>query len=61
MNDADYLDKPLLDVDSALGDNAPATVSSRNLNNAYVPKINLLATRSNLLSQKLVVIVMCRW
>ncbi|KAH9751900.1 SWIM-type domain-containing protein [Citrus sinensis] len=46
----DCLDEPTLAVDSALGDNTPATISSRTSNNAHVPRINLLASSSNLLS-----------
>ena len=48
----DCLDEPPLDVDLALGDNTPATISSRTSNNAHVPRINLLANNSNLLSTK---------
>ncbi|KAH9782068.1 ADP-ribosyl cyclase/cyclic ADP-ribose hydrolase [Citrus sinensis] len=47
---ADCLDEPPLAVDSTLGDNTPATISSRTSNNAHVPRINLLASSSNLLS-----------
>ena len=46
----DCLDEPPLVVDSALRDNTPATISSRTSNNAHVPRINLLASNSNLLS-----------
>ena len=44
------LDEPTLAVDSTLGDNTLATISSRTSNNAHVPRINLLASSSNLLS-----------
>ena len=49
MIGVDCLDEPPLAVDLVLGDNTPATLSSRTSNNAHVPRINLLASSSNFL------------
>ncbi|KAH9681546.1 SWIM-type domain-containing protein [Citrus sinensis] len=50
VTEVDCLDEPPLAVDLALGDNTPAPISSRTSNNGHVPRINLLASSSNLLA-----------
>ncbi|KAK9177844.1 hypothetical protein WN943_027033 [Citrus x changshan-huyou] len=54
MTIVNCLDEPPLVIDPALGDNTLVTVSSRISNNAYMPRINLLASNSNLLSTEVV-------